>query len=73
MLLPAVTSTVPAWLAAVLVGVTGLGAIANALSGAIGAFVQLRRLEALDAQRRGLEEQNHKELLDAINQRGESR
>lgn len=63
----AAAATVPAWLAAVIVGLTTLGAFVNAVSGAIGALVQLRRLEALDRQRTEREVAQHQELLTAIN------
>lgn len=63
----AVASDVPAWLAAVLVAITGIGALANALSGIIGGIFQVRRLEQMDRERTAREVAQHQEVMRAIN------
>ena len=67
MIVAAVTSVTPAWLAVALVAITTLGAVINAVAGAINGFVQLRRLESLDAARTQREIAQHQAVLAAIN------
>lgn len=73
MIVPAVASNVPAWLAAVLVAITGVGALANALSGIVGGLFQIRRLEQMDRERTEREIQEHQEVISAIQSEGESK
>lgn len=72
MIVPAVASNVPAWLAAVLVAITGVGALANALSGIVGGLFQIRRLKQMDRERAQLDEERHVELLAAVRAEVES-
>jgi hypothetical protein len=62
----AASVAIPVWLAPVLVGVTAIGAIANAVGGIIGDFISLRRLQSLDAQRTQREIAQHAELMAAV-------
>ncbi len=61
---------IPAWLAPVLVGLTAIGAAGSAVANALGAWVNLRRLEALDRQRTQREVAQHAEVMDAIQSKG---
>ena len=62
----AATQGVPAWLAAALVGLTTLGAIVNVVGSVVNAYISLRRLEAMDAQRAELDTVRHNQIMQAI-------
>lgn len=66
MLIHAVASGTPAWLAAALVGITTLGAIASSVANMVGAWLQVRRLEMMDKQRQEADQARHQEVLRAI-------